>query len=283
MIDLDLGDYCPKVIGARIIKGITPDLAIQMEFDIVYQGGASIAIEAIITGEIKLPTRIYLNEFAGQLRFRLPSLQFKDKIGVAFVKDPGVTFTIDAPLSGKTSDTVRGMVNRLLESIARKVFLDFCVLPAWVNFYMPLMAPHSLESINSKVGQVKDKVAEASSFSSSLASKAANLWEGKLFKPFSDFDPFTDSNLFSTGVDVSELSTEQLNVMQDQLVKKFIEISNIAHTVNSDDPSLWKSFKNKGGVELYKRIASNNGGMIEMAKARISIQCNCAKVFSVRN
>ena len=141
LIDLDLGDNAPKVMGARIIKSITTDLAIQMEFDIVYQGGSSIAIEAIISGSIKFPARIYLNEFAGQLRFRMPSLDSQDKIGVAFVKDPGVRFTIDAPLSVKTSETVRGMVNRILESIARKVFLDLWVLPSWRTFYLPMMNP----------------------------------------------------------------------------------------------------------------------------------------------
>lgn len=141
LMDLDLGDYAPKVMGARVIKGVTTDLAIQMEFDILYQGGASIAIEAVITGGIKFPARIYLNGFAGQLRFRLPSLDSADKIGVAFVKDPGVTFGIDAPLSAKTSETVRGMVNRLLESVVRKVFLDLWVLPAWRTFYLPMMNP----------------------------------------------------------------------------------------------------------------------------------------------
>lgn len=142
LIDLDLGDCAPNVSGARIIKGVTPDLAIQMEFDIVYKGGASIAIEAVISGGIKLPARIYLNGFAGQLRLRLPSLDAVDKIGMTFVKDPGVTFSIDVPLSAKTSDTVQGMVNRLLESIARKVFLDYWVFPAWVKFYLPMMNPN---------------------------------------------------------------------------------------------------------------------------------------------
>ena len=155
IIDLDLGDNAPKIMGARIIKSITADLAIQMEFDILYEGGASIAVEAIVTGGIKFPARIYLNDFAGQLRVRLPSLDSSEKIGIAFVKDPGVRFTIDAPLSVNASETARGMVNRILESIARKVFLDLWVLPSWRTFYLPMMNPSlnsvSLHSFNSYI------------------------------------------------------------------------------------------------------------------------------------
>ncbi len=91
---------------------------------------------------IKFPARIYLNGFAGQLRIRLPSLDAHDMLGVTFVQDPGVTFTIDAPLSLKTSETIRGIVNRVLESIVRKLFLDLWVLPSWRMFYLPMMFPN---------------------------------------------------------------------------------------------------------------------------------------------
>lgn len=102
------------------------------------------------------------------------------------------------------------------------------------------------------------------------------------FKSFSDFDPFIDSKLFSTNVDVCDLSKEKFKLMEDELVKQFMEVSNIAHTQNSDEMSLWKLFKRKGGVDYFKRIASNNDKMIEMGKARISIQCDFHRVFSVK-
>lgn len=90
-----------------------------------------------------------------------------------------------------------------------------------------------------------------------------------------------DLKLFSTGVDVFNLSKESLKLMENELVKKFMEISNIAHSQTSDDTDLWKLFKRKGGVDYFKRIASNNDKMIEMVKARISIQCDFSRVFSV--
>jgi hypothetical protein len=143
-----------------------------------------------------------------------------------------------------------------------------------------------MQSNRKGVGQIKEKVPEVNSFSSSLALKAASFWEGRAailkYKTFTDFDPFVDSGLFSTGVNLADLSTEQMKVMEEELVKKFLEITNIAHSQNADDPSLWKSYKKKGGVDVYKRIASNTVGMIEMSKARISIQCDYAKLFSVR-
>lgn len=76
---------------------------------------------------------------------------------------------------------------------------------------------------------------------------------------------------------------ESIKLMEDELVKKFMEICNIAHSQNLDDQSLWKTYKKKGAVDYYKRIASNNEKIMEMSKARISIECDFARVFSVSN
>jgi hypothetical protein len=139
--DLDLGDHAPKATGVRLIKGMTPDYAVLGEVDLVYKGGASMALQGSLTGGINIPVRIYLNALAGRVRVRWPALGYSDMIGFAFVEDPGVTFTIDAPLSLKTSEAVRNMVNRFLGSLVRKIFLEMWVLPSWRRFYMPLMQP----------------------------------------------------------------------------------------------------------------------------------------------
>ena len=144
ILDLDLGDNAPKLMGLRLVKGSTEDLAVLSEMDLKYEGGASIAIEATITSGIKFQARIYLNSFAGKLRIRWPSVQWADMIGIAFVEDPGVTFTVDAPLTSKTSESVRSVINKLLASIARKVFLEMWVLPSWRTFFMPLMRPFNV-------------------------------------------------------------------------------------------------------------------------------------------
>ena len=138
---MDLGNHAPRALGLRLLKGITPDLAVQVEIDTVYQGSASISIEVTIRGGIRIPARIYLNALAGKLRVRWPCTEWPDMIGITFVEDPGATFTIDAPLSSKTSEAIRNMVNRLLESIARKLFKEMWVMPSWRSFFMPMMNP----------------------------------------------------------------------------------------------------------------------------------------------
>ena len=62
-------------------------------------------------------------------------------IGIAFVEDPGATFRVDSPITVRGSEYVRDMVNKLLASVVRKVFLEMWVLPSWRTFFMPLMTP----------------------------------------------------------------------------------------------------------------------------------------------
>jgi hypothetical protein len=69
--DIDLGDHSPKALGIRLIKGVSSDYAVLCEVDIVYEGGASIALEATLAGGIRLPVRIYLNDLAGKARISM--------------------------------------------------------------------------------------------------------------------------------------------------------------------------------------------------------------------
>ena len=123
------------------------------------------------------------------------------------------------------------------------------------------------------------------SFTSSIASKAATLWEGTApllkFRAFSDFDPFIDSRLFPTDLEISTTSVTQLKVMEEGLVDYFMETMNTPHTSSQDETSLWKMYRKKAGVEYFKRIISYNDKMIEMVKGKISIQCDFSRVFSV--
>ncbi len=245
MLDIDLGDHAPKALGIRLIKGLSPDFAVLCEIDIVYEGGASIALEATLAGGIRLPVRIYLNEFAGKARVRWPSYQWSDMLGIAFVEDPGVSFTIDAPLSAKTSETVRGMVNRLLESVARKLFLEMWVLPSWRTFYMPMVNPsfevcffvlgkvhrkssHTLKE--QQIRKVKSAAVLGPSLRSTLANKAATLWESRApllkFRNTYDLDLFVGHEfMFTTDTIIEELDPTEFDSMQDLLCTAFLDIS----------------------------------------------------------
>ena len=75
------------------------------------------------------------------MRVRCPSTRYADMIGVAFVEDPGASFRVDSPITVRGSEYVRDMVNKLLASVVRKVFLEMWVLPSWRTFFLPLMTP----------------------------------------------------------------------------------------------------------------------------------------------
>lgn len=117
------------------------DLAVQAELDVTYNGGGSIAIQTTLVGGLKLPVRVYLSALGGKLRLRCPSIKWADMVGVAFVEDPGVSFRIDSPITVGENELLRGMVNKLLSGVVRKVFLELWVLPSWRTFFMPLMEP----------------------------------------------------------------------------------------------------------------------------------------------
>ncbi|KAJ3039427.1 hypothetical protein HDV00_012204 [Rhizophlyctis rosea] len=150
------------------------------EVDLTYEGGASIAIETTLPGGLKLPVRVYLSALSGRVRVRCPSTRYADMIGIAFVEDPGATFRVDSPITVRGSEYVRDMVNKLLASVVRKVFLEMWVLPSWRTFFMPLMTP-KLEDVLAREQAAKAAAASASSSASSTDKKSttSRLWESR--------------------------------------------------------------------------------------------------------
>ena len=137
--DMVLGEMPPSIDGIRILKGHSDDLAVMVEADISYDGGASVSIQASLTNGSVIPVQVFMNSFSGTLRARLPSERWEDMVGYAFVRDPGVTFRVDSSITD--NQMLRGMVNSVLSSLMRKTFLELWVLPSWQTTFLPLLDP----------------------------------------------------------------------------------------------------------------------------------------------
>ncbi|KAI9096081.1 hypothetical protein DFS34DRAFT_695230 [Phlyctochytrium arcticum] len=173
--DLSLGDNAPTVHGVRLLKGMSEDLAVTADLDLTYTGGGSIAIAATLTGGLKLPVRVRLGALAGKVRFRCPSVRWPDMIGIAFVEDPGAAFHVDSPITVGDNEYLRGMVNKLLSGVVRKIFLELWVLPSWRTLFLPLMEP-KLEDILARSTAVKEAATKVSRKPSGN-SRSNTLWE----------------------------------------------------------------------------------------------------------
>ncbi|KAJ3241695.1 PDZ domain-containing protein 8 [Chytriomyces hyalinus] len=139
--DIRLGDNVPKLHAVRLLKGITDDLAVALEVDLTYQGGASVGIETTLTAGVNIPVRVSISSLSGKLRVRCPAIGYPDMYSIAFVEDPGVSFKVDSQITVRENELLKGMVNSVLAEIIRRVFLEMWVLPGWRTFFLPLMIP----------------------------------------------------------------------------------------------------------------------------------------------
>ncbi|ORY49006.1 hypothetical protein BCR33DRAFT_714086 [Rhizoclosmatium globosum] len=164
--DLRLGHNFPKVLGVRMLKGLTDDLAVALEVDVSYDGGASVAIEPTLTRGLAVPLRVSINALKGKLRVRVPAIGYSDMFSVSFLEDPGVSFKVEAPtITVADNDMVRGMVSSVLSEIVRRVFLEMWVFPGWRTFFLPLMIP-SVEDEMRRMDEVNKNSRDAKSTSS---------------------------------------------------------------------------------------------------------------------
>ncbi|TPX31738.1 hypothetical protein SmJEL517_g05029 [Synchytrium microbalum] len=141
MTDISLGDNPPKIHGIRLLKGITEDLVVIAELDVTYPGGASVGIDCVLTAGFNIPVRVHVSGFAGKLRARIPSVKYQDSVGVSFVEDPGVTFTVESPITVGGIESIKSLVNSLLARLIKNQFIEFWILPKWHNVYLPMMMP----------------------------------------------------------------------------------------------------------------------------------------------
>ncbi|KAI8847533.1 hypothetical protein BC829DRAFT_238570 [Chytridium lagenaria] len=290
------------------MKGVTDDLAVLLELDITYMGGGSIAIETTLTAGLSIPVRVHLSGFSGKLRVRVPSVFWPDMLAVAFVEDPGVSFIVDSPLTVRDNEMVRGVVNRLLASLMRKVFVEMWVLPSWRNFFLPLMIPSPVEEV-ARMSAINGKP-QTMQKKANLTSKAATLWEsrspllkntlkqstatGPAFLDVIGVASFSTSEPLSSTPNVEELNSKlsnpflalALDKRQDleflpNVDKGLVSLPDNEDFVNLVSSLQWKTTKNRAGVCLQKSKAALNGMVGDISRAFVSINCDAERVFAV--
>ncbi|KND04614.1 uncharacterized protein SPPG_00332 [Spizellomyces punctatus DAOM BR117] len=207
------------------------------------------------------------------VRIRCPSIKWPDMIGVAFVEDPGVSFRVDSPLTVGDNELLRGMVNKLLSSVVRKVFLELWVLPSWRTFFMPLMEP-KLEDILARSRAAKE--AASAGRKADSQSKASTLWETRsplLRNSKSDLPFLFGDVLGQTTFQTSKIlhpSTREVKELEDTLVTGFLKL---AKDTDSDDippPSSVSNAKNQvtgSGGPVDSVIASESENDFQEARS----------------
>ncbi|KAJ3127297.1 hypothetical protein HK100_009832, partial [Physocladia obscura] len=154
--DISLGENVPKIHGVRMLKGITDDLAVCLEIELSYEGGASVGIEPTLTSGYQIPVRATINALKGKVRVRVPAIGYQDMFSVSFLENPGVSFRINAPtITVRNNTTLRSVISTVLSEIVRRVFLETWVLPAWRTLFLPLMLP-SLDEEMARMDEVNE-------------------------------------------------------------------------------------------------------------------------------
>ncbi|KAI8999761.1 hypothetical protein BC832DRAFT_198285 [Gaertneriomyces semiglobifer] len=245
IMDISLGAHAPKVCGVRLGKGVSDDLAVSCEVDVVYRGGGSIMILAVLKGGVKLPVRVTLTGFAGKCRLRFPSIRWPDMIGIAFVEDPGATFVVDSPITVADNEMLRSMVNKLLASVVRKVFVELWVMPSWRTVFMPLMEPKPAD-IEARIQAAKDAQEKAkqaharAQTESKKKSRAATLWESRspLLRHGKNGGPLLlgdvlENSKFPTCTVLTPRSEEVVKELESTLVDNFLKLATDRDEVES--------------------------------------------------
>ncbi|KAJ2989662.1 hypothetical protein HDV02_004825, partial [Globomyces sp. JEL0801] len=222
--NLLLGDDAPTIEGLRCLKGVSNDLAVMTEFDIIYRGGASIVIECTLANGNVIPVQVFMNAFRGTLRTRLPSEKWLDMIGFAFVKDPGVSFKVDTPITLGENEMLRGMINKVLSTIMRKLFLDLWVLPSWRTQFLPFLEPklEDMEVRNRSSSRVKEG---GKKVKNSIATRATQLWESSVTKkPLNLAKDALEGYVFDTNCTIPLAGLDTTDLYERPLVNSFIAL-----------------------------------------------------------
>ncbi|KAJ1334311.1 hypothetical protein BSLG_008146 [Batrachochytrium salamandrivorans] len=264
--ELSLGDHSPQITGIRLLKGVTKDLAVIGEADVSYQGGGSILLEVVLTAGVTIPARVFLNQFTGSIRIRTPSVLWPDMIGVTFVKDPGISFTVETG-SGGENDFVRGMINKVVASIVRKTFLELWVLPSWRTFFLPQMQPSAEEYAELSKEKAKEKLASATKDTSNLpsqptkqtlAGRATALWESRVrrgSKP--QHKDMLQGTTFETSIELTSAQLSQVDEMDQSLTDSFLRLAHEpVNTAVSSTASDTSTLHEKGATVRIKPTPS---------------------------
>ncbi|KAJ3254895.1 hypothetical protein HK103_006791 [Boothiomyces macroporosus] len=242
--DVLLGEEPPYFEGVRLLKGISNDVAVMSDLDLVYRGGASVVIQATLSNGMNIPVQVYMNEFKGTIRSRLPSEKWEDMIGFSFVRDPGVTFK------------------------------ETWVLPSWRTNFVPLLEP-TLEDWLRRQEQIAKLAAEPvpKKARTTIATRATQLWEATsmLKRQYSGKSKdILEGIAFDTNTLLPVYKEDQMIQFERPLIHSFIELAN--EPVQSKSPGKNKDEKEPTDTELLEDTSDYVGWKSAKAKQGIVIQ-----------
>jgi hypothetical protein len=244
------------------------------ELDLIYLGGASINVQLTLSNSSIIPVQIIMNDFQGTIRLRIPSESFSDMFGVAFIKDPQVSFTVETPLTIGDNETVRNMINKVLSSIMRLVFVETWVLPSWKHIYIPFLEPQ----IPIKKVVLNDEIKAPHTPLQNMASRAVNLWKNRSLLNYKDF---LDGKVFDCSVIVSKNDIDSIEPpLIEETISMFEETFETVKPTNplqkheTEEPGIWKLLKRKQGILLHKKTSSS----AEIFRSSVIISVNYLKI-----
>ncbi|KAJ3215744.1 hypothetical protein HDU67_010382 [Dinochytrium kinnereticum] len=296
--DLSMGDHPPKIQGLRLIKGLAEDLAVTLEMDLTYTGGGSVAIEATLTRGLSMTARVYLSGFAGKLRIRIPDVNWSDMLSVAFVEDPGLTFMVDAPITMRENEIVRGMINRVLAGMMRKDELARQI--AINNARSPVTKRQGPKSLGASLWERRMALSKVSKTSQPFAIPSTSISSPS--PAFSGvFPDALSAHAFPVTVSIDFSIDPRL--LDGPLVTAFLSLSRKRPrsllpigTATSGDEAIagsggtgpedvdtmeWRTVKNKAGIVLQKRrvvVGSSSG---EVTRARVNVKGDVERIYAI--
>ncbi|KAI8851061.1 hypothetical protein BC829DRAFT_387868 [Chytridium lagenaria] len=192
---------------------------------------------------------------------------------------------------------VRGVINRLLAGLMRKVFLEMWVLPSWRHYFLPMMIPSPQEELARQL--IINSIRSSTSKRHGHKSLGASLWERRMaLAKAAKSSPFTQQ--------ISSSSSPPSNyIFPDVLVLHAFPITpNVAGgqtggaTSNGDgitvsapsestsgqveqnDTMEWRTLKNKASIVLQKRKVVVGSSTGEVTRARINIRGDVERVYA---
>lgn len=159
--DIHLGESPPLVSCLRLLNSpdVSNSLDVVLEFDMDYAGGFGVSIVTSLSMGIKIPVTAIMTSFRGRCQLRLPSPIDSCQYAIAFVEDPGVSFSVESSLWRRDNEMMRDVLNNLISKRLKHLFMDLLVLPNWRAFDLPLITyrrtviPQLEEILDRKSGQ----------------------------------------------------------------------------------------------------------------------------------
>ena len=144
LTELHFGDFPPRIQRAQLVqdRSLNEDLVVQVDFDLVYQGGITLTIEVELAAGVLVPVTVLVTGFMGKLRLRLPRPENATEFNISFVTDPNLTLQVQSRFVRNDNEysLFQNQLNSFLAKKLQSIFVDTWTLPVWRFFDLPLVS-----------------------------------------------------------------------------------------------------------------------------------------------